>query len=167
MGSTRVVFLNYAKISTALKSYLKLIRDVAVCTHPIYVHSRKRAGMPRVTSDCDGTTQRKLPRDGDRKRRERLAFDNRFDIVHESTRKSSASDRPGAKNIRLYSLNWEYFGTYGKGFGRYRSWGSIELRKVYAKGTWRVSQSSESLRHGITREASSSSSSTLLGRLAR
>lgn len=32
--------------------------------------------------------------------------------------------------------------THGKGFGRYRSWGSIELRKVYANGTWRVSQSS-------------------------
>lgn len=30
-----------------VESYLKLIRDVAVCARPIYVHSRKRAGTPR------------------------------------------------------------------------------------------------------------------------
>ena len=47
---------------------------------------------------------------------------------------------------------------------RYRSWGSIELRKVYANCTWRVSQSSagEGLCHDITRQVNSSSLHTLL-----
>lgn len=119
----------------------------------------EKGGNAEVTSDCDGTTQRKLPRDGGGRPRA-IGFRYRF-IVRESTRKSSASDRPAAKNIRLYGLNWEYFGTHGKGFGRYRSWGSIELRKVYASGTWRVSQSSgRRLTPRHKREAGSSSSST-------
>lgn len=61
-----------------VKSYLKLIRDVPVHIYAssIYVHSRKRAGMPsEVTSDCDGTTQRKLPRDGGGRPRVISAFD--------------------------------------------------------------------------------------------
>lgn len=123
-------------ILAPVKSYLQLIRDVAVYSAR-FTRVRGKGRECQVTSDCGGTTQRKFST-GWKSRA--IGSRYRFDT-------SQQGNLPRAidRRLKIYGfmvLIEDTLEAHDKGFGRYRSWGSIELRKVYANGTWRVSQSS-------------------------
>jgi len=144
-------------LGTSVKNYLKLIRDMTVYS-AWFICVRGKGRECGVTSNCNGMTQGKFFDGGE----VADAIGSRYRSgVRESTRKSSASDRSAAKNIRLYTLNWRYFGTHGRVSGA-TARGVVSNYGRYTPTALGgcPNRAGEGLRHNIIQEANSSSLSS-------